>query len=571
MSRQYELLSAFAGELLGQGLTTLVLSPGSRSTPIALTFSHLPFSLYMALDERSAGFFALGLARATGQPVALACTSGSAAANYLPAVVEASEAHVPLIVLTADRPAELRDTGSAQTIAQRGIYASFARWCAELPGDLPGEGGLHFARRTAARAYRMALEGPMGPVHVNLPLREPLLPDAGFTFAGPAPRPVEIETLRPRRTVHGDMLSRAADRLREGRRVLLFAGPGTAPGPLRELRELAQRLGAPLLADPLSQQRTAGAIDAYDALLRDARIAEALAPDVVLRLGGAATSKPLAQWLSRLPGRQIVLSGESEWADPLGVPSLHLHGDVETTVQLLLERLPQQPHDAYADLWKRLQTAARQAIDGFLGRLGEPFDGAALRAAADALTVEDLLFVGSSMPVRDLDSFSAGIAPRVLSNRGANGIDGVVSTALGAALGHPGRTLLAIGDLSFHHDIGGLLLARLHDIRLTILLLNNDGGGIFSFLPQAGVPAFERLFGTPHGLDFRHAAALYGGRFFRPDHRELPTVLAEALDAHGLSIVELCTERGRNRELHAEAFRSAIGAALRELGAKADA
>lgn len=515
----------------------------------------------MAIDERSAAFFALGMAKAMGRPVALACTSGTAVANYLPAVVEASHAHVPLILLTADRPPELRDTGAAQTIDQRGIYGSFTRWAAELNGDLPGAEGIHFARRTASRAVCAALGPAAGPVHLNLPLRDPLLPDGPLGAVQSQEHSPYTESPRPRRLPAREALESAISAISAAGRIAVVAGPDTGPWSLR-LSELAGRLGAPLLADPLSGQRRQGAASAYDALLRDSAVANALIPDLVLRLGGPPVSKPLTRWLSLKSHRQIVISAQSPWQDPLPVPTLHLHGDVEETLEVLLDLLPTAPRQGdYRHIWSLLDTAAREAMDGFLDQLPEPFEGEALRSAARALGEDDLLYVGNSMPVRDLDSFSSAISARVLCNRGANGIDGVVSSALGAAVATSGRTLLAIGDLSFHHDLGGLLLSRTHAIDLTVLLLNNDGGGIFSFLPQSGHERFEELFGTPHGLDFSHVAALYGGRLLRPGPGEDRAAIAAALRTPGLSLVEVRTDRTRNVRLHEAALSVAMEAA----------
>lgn len=491
----------------------------------------------MALDERSAAFFALGMAKASGRPVALACTSGTAAANYLPAVVEASHAHVPLILLTADRPPELRDMGAAQTIDQRGIYGSFTRWAAELDCDLPGAEGLHFARLTAARAVSHALGAPAGPVHLNLPLRDPLLPDGPLEFA-PVERP-HTDTAPPRRLPAQGSFESALSAVAAADRIVILAGPDVGPWS-RRLSELAARLGAPLLADPLSGQRRLGAVGAYDVLLRHRDMADALTPDLVLRLGGPPVSKALTQWLAGQSGRQIVLTGESPWQDPLPVSTLQLHGDVDDTLERLFDLLPPAPRQGdFRKLWSRLDAAARGAMDSFLDRLSEPFEGEALRSAVRALGHDDLLYVGNSMPVRDLDSFSGSISARALCNRGVNGIDGVVSSALGAAAATSGRTLLAIGDLSFHHDLGGLLLSRTHAIDLTVLLLNNDGGGIFSFLPQSGHDRFEELFGTPHGLDFSHVSALYGARHVRPGPGETESAIAAALGSPGLTLVEV--------------------------------
>ena len=566
---QYAALLALCGRLVEMGLQDVVISPGSRSTPLALAFAAYPqIRRRVLLDERSAAFFALGLAKRSGRPVALMCTSGSAAANFHPAVVEARYGHVPLVVLTADRPRELRDIGAAQTIDQVGLYGSDAKWFADLPiGEAPAEIG--YAEMAAERAMVIAQSAPAGPVHINVPLREPLLPQAPLgSRRVEARRALAVAERRPPR----GLLEEAA-KLLSAERAAIVAGPLPPQRPLPDLPALAARLGLPLLADPLSGLRFGGrgALSSYDLYLRAKDIRTRLQPDVVLRVGGLPTSKALAGLVSSA-GRQVLLSGEEAFRDPLLVPGVVLPGDAHLVLQDLLALLPERPQTTYSRVFQAADDAARGAAEAWLSRLAEPFDGAAIRTLRSLLGPEDLLFVGSSMPVRDLDSFAGGGAgPRVLSNRGANGIDGVVSSALGAACAHTGgRAALAIGDLSFYHDQNGLLAARRCGVSLTVLLLHNDGGGIFSFLPQSGREDFEEFFGTPHGLDFAPVVQMYGGSYVRPrGFAELRSALEDALGAHGLHVVELRTERARNVALHEEAFSLAQEAARAALGGAA--
>jgi 2-succinyl-5-enolpyruvyl-6-hydroxy-3-cyclohexene-1-carboxylate synthase len=568
---QYKALLSLFGALVQAGVEDVVISPGSRSTPLAISAAVFPaLRRHVLLDERSAAFFALGIAKESGRPAALICTSGTAAANFHPAVVEAREGHVPLIVLTADRPRELRDVGAAQTIDQVSLYGSSVKWFSDLPiGESAAE--ENYARAAGMRAVAAALAAPSGPVHINLPLREPLLPAKPLEMPPPS---AYFRPDTPERRPRPAQLDAAAALLAEGR-ALIVAGPMPAHRHVPDLAALSARTGLPVLADPLSgvRYRHGGALDAYDLYLRDGKLREDLQPDVVLRLGALPTSKSLGTLLSNAR-QQVLLSGEEGWRDPLFLPGIELPGDAHLVIGGLLERLPAAPQSDFARRWRTVDRAAREATELFLTGLRELFDGTAIRDLRGLLSPQDLLFVGSSMPIRDLDGFApGGEGPRVLSNRGANGIDGVVSSALGAARSHAGgRTALAIGDISFYHDLNGLLAAKRFDLNLCVLLLHNDGGGIFSFLPQAGRADFEEFFGTPHGLEFRHVVQMYGGSHVRPkDPAEVRSALRDALSAPGLHVVEVRTERPRSVTMHEEAFLAAQLAARASLGESRDA
>lgn len=586
-------VGAFVDELARAGVRHACIAPGSRSTPLALTIARHPaLRSWVHLDERSAGFFALGLARALGEPVALLCTSGTAAANFLPAIVEARSAGVPLLVLTADRPAELRDVGAAQTIDQNRLFGTHAKWFVEvgIPEATPEL--LRHARTLACRAVALAAAAPAGPVHLNFPFREPLVPvpvepppglDDGALLAwrgraDGAPW-VRVDDAPPVATP--EVVRRLASDLRSARRPLLVCGPQYDAALAVPLARLAQRLGAPLLADPLSQLRWGaherGAIvDGYDAALRDDAIAGALAPDLVLRIGALPTSKPLLQYLQRHAAARHVVVDATRWPDPALLAAEMIHADPRWLAESLGEAIGDGGAGGPADRswlrrWREVDDATREALDAHAASVCEPFEGAALAEVAARVPAGGTLFVSSSMPVRDLDAFARGDARplRVLANRGANGIDGVVSSALGAAAAcrerGEGPLVLVIGDIAMYHDMNGLLAAKLHGLAATIVVLNNDGGGIFSFLPQAAHPEhFEQLFGTPHGLDFAPAAALYGARHHRVSSRQaLGDAVTTATAAGGLHLVELRSERERNVALHRaawEAVRAAIAA-----------
>ncbi|HET7034705.1 MAG TPA: 2-succinyl-5-enolpyruvyl-6-hydroxy-3-cyclohexene-1-carboxylic-acid synthase [Thermomicrobiaceae bacterium] len=570
-------LGAFVEALARAGVRDVCLAPGSRSTPLALMLARNPaVKLWLQLDERSTAFFALGLAKASGRPVGLLCTSGTAAANFFPAVIEARYGQVPLVVMTADRPPELRDAGAAQTIDQVRLYGAHVKWSVEVPLPEATPELLRYARTLAARAATSALESPAGPVHLNFPLREPLIPVAPEQlphdeFVRDAPVRVE----RARRVPDEAVLAGLADRLRSAERGLIVAGPQPDPALAEPLARLARRLGFPVLADPLSGLRCGprepeAIVDSYDAFLRSPRVAEALRPDLVLRFGAIPTSKPTLQFLEKHVGARQVLLGAG-WEDPSSLASDAILADPAATCEALL-RWIDEPHSqdyGWLAIWRALDRASRDAIAAFIDRLDEPFEGRVFAELARVLPEGSTLYASSSMPVRDLDSFvpASRRAIRFLANRGANGIDGVVSSALGASVASNGPLLLAIGDIALYHDMNGLLAAKLHQLDATIVLLNNDGGGIFSFLPQARHPEhFEALFGTPHGLDFQPVAQLYGAAYrLIEDWADFAPVAERALAAPGLKLIELRSERARNVELHQAVWHAAAAAAENEV------
>ncbi|MBV9311379.1 MAG: 2-succinyl-5-enolpyruvyl-6-hydroxy-3-cyclohexene-1-carboxylic-acid synthase, partial [Solirubrobacterales bacterium] len=491
------LLRALSEELARCGLRHACTSPGSRSAPIVLALvREAEISCLSHVDERSSGFFALGLAKSSGRPVAIACTSGTAAANLAPAVIEAAHARVPLIVLTADRPPELREVGAGQTIDQLRLYGSAAKWFFEVGIDTATVETMRFIRALACRAYWTAIDGPPGPVHLNFPLREPLIP--------PQPLPEDPVPARPdgRPWVSFDSPPpvSAQRRLPSEARTLIVAGAGSPRG----LAELAADAGVPVLGDPLSGARSGpAAIAHYDLLLRGEVFAAAQRPELVIRVGDLPTSKPLRSWLASLECEQVAIDRDRTWQDPDAV--------VAERLATLPAELPRAPDDNWLRGWRGADDAVAAALAAALGdRLSEPLVAARLAAW---LPSEATLVAASSMPIRDLETFVAAREnpPRMLSNRGTNGIDGTVSSGLGAAYASGQPTVLLTGDLALLHDIGGLMASSRLGIALTIVVLNNDGGGIFHFLPIAGQEdAFEEHVATPHGLDLGQAAALFG-------------------------------------------------------------
>lgn len=578
----YLYVGAFVDELSRSGVKHVCFCPGSRSAPLAMRLAgHPGFRLWQHLDERSAAFFALGLAKAHRQPVVLLCTSGTAAANFFPALVEAHYSRAPLIVLTADRPPELRDFGAPQTIDQIKMYGPYAKWFVEMALPEATADVLRYVRTVACRAVAEAAAPPAGVVHLNFPFREPLVPvpaqvsfgeDEREAFEGRADG-------RPYAVVASGLLAAfpsgretLATELLPGKRGLIIAGPQTDLDFPVAVTHLATVLGYPILADPLSGVRCGPhardhVIDAYDAFLRDPATVERLAPEVMLRFGAMPTSKPVLQYLQRYANvRQILVDEGGGWRDAARLASDVIHADARLFCEGLTH--PQTstlPHSEWLTLWGDLNQRTRRAIAAQIEQFDEPFEGRVFTELAACLPEKATCYLSSSMPVRDLDTFfpGDGRAIRFLSNRGANGIDGVVSSALGASAVTGEPLALVVGDLAFYHDLNGLLAAKLHHLRATIILINNDGGGIFSFLPQAAHPEhFELLFGTPHGLDFRPAAEMYGAAFHQPrTWDEFRSAVKRGLQSDGLTIVEVRTNRESNVVMHRQVW-AAVSEAL---------
>ncbi len=546
----YMLLRAFCDELARCGMRDACTSPGSRCTPIVLSLVREPrIRCWSHLDERCAGFFALGAAKASGRPVAVTCTSGTAAANLAPAVIESSEARVPLIVLTADRPAELREVGAGQTIDQLKLYGDAVKWFFEVGVDDGSPQRLRWVRTLACRAYWTALAGPPGPVHLNFPLREPLVLDQPLpddTTGRDRERPY-VEFDRPPQSAP------AGGSHPFGRVVIVAGRQERDPEAAVQLAEFAARAGIPLLADPLSGARSGpAAIAHYDLLLRDRRFADSHRPQFVLRVGDLPTSKPLRAWLAGLDAAQIAIDPDDSWQDPDSVVGLRVSAPARALLAGMSGSEVVSAAPDWLPSWRAADTCAADAITAGLGdQLSEPFVAARL---VESLPADATLFVASSMPIRDVEEFAPARAdpPRVLSNRGANGIDGTVSSAFGAAAAGDGPVVLLIGDVALAHDIGGLLAARRLGPALTIVLLNNDGGGIFHFLAVAGeTDAFEEHVATPHGLEFEHAATLYGCGYERvTTPAQLSAAVEGSLASNTTTIIEVRTDRRENLALH---------------------
>jgi 2-succinyl-5-enolpyruvyl-6-hydroxy-3-cyclohexene-1-carboxylate synthase len=562
-------LRAFVEELVRAGLTDAVVCPGSRSTPMALALAaHPALRLHVLLDERSAAFAALGMAKASRRPIAVLVTSGTAAAELLPAAAEADLGRVPLVLLTADRPAELRDRGAAQTIDQVGLFGSHVRWAAEVPLMDGAPETLAQWRWLAGRAMAVAagVAGGAGPVQLNLPFREPLLPD-GPLVAGPElPGAPFVASVAGRRRLDPGDLDALAGHLRGIERGLIIAGPDDDPTVAGAIARFAAATGYPILADGLSPARALPGVGGGEHLARPSAWLNANLPELIIRVGAIPTSRPLNELIARPEAELWVLDGDAGWRQPAARPSVFLHADPAATLDGLEVRLGRAPTgDGWAERWARARAAVDTALAGWLARCDEPFEGAPFAALSD-LMADGLLWVGSSMPVRDLDAWwTGGRDVRVVASRGANGIDGVTSSAAGAAAAHAGPVVQV-------HDLGGLVTARSLGVPLTIVVIDNDGGGIFSFLaqaaadrPDAGLPErFEQLFGTPHGTRIADVAAALGATVHEVDHRTVRDALADALAdrSPGVRLLRFPSDRRRNVALHREV--AAVAAAAVE-------
>ena len=542
MSNKNEALTTqvftFASELYAYGVREVVISPGSRSTPLAIALeAHPNIKTWIHPDERSAAFFALGLIKGSQRPVAILCTSGTAAANYTPAIAESQISRISLIVLTSDRPHELRSVGAPQAINQVNMFSNYVNFQFDMPiadGTTNMLDTIHYQMQIASQY----LYGPhKGPIHFNMPFREPLTPNLDRKDLLKS----ETKTLpHYQKMVHVDPIK---DKIEKPKGLIIVGDMQHQE--VDQILTYSTVFDIPVLADPLSQLRRhnhPNVITTYDLLYRAGMDWDV---DFVIRVGKPVISKKLNQWLKTTTAFQILVQNNDK-IDVFPVPP-----DVSYEISandffrsLMEERTIDRK--AWLQQWQSLEKQARIEINDFLQHATD--EAAYVGTLLSKLTNEDALFVSNSMPIRDIDNLLFDNEAEIYANRGANGIDGVVSTALGMAV-HKNVTLL-IGDLAFYHDMNGLLMSKINDIHLNIVLLNNDGGGIFSYLPQKASAAeyFERLFGTPTGLDFEHAALLYDYNFKRFDH--LTDFKFESLSKLGSNVYEVITDREDNLQQH---------------------
>ena len=585
-----EYIAALVDEFYQLGVRHAVFSPGSRSTTMAMLFKeHEGFETYMNIDERSASFMALGIAKAHKEPTVLVCTSGSAVAHYLPAILEAQYSGVPLIVLSADRPHTLLHVGAPQTVDQHKIFGTAVNYYEELA--VPQEAHYYtYPRQVARKAYMKAMDTKKGPVHINVPLFEPLVPelDSRHFEAGRSP----FNVVKPHYSsgcnydntsrishVNNTSSSKEDSLLGQYKNILILAGPQVDIAEAKSILSFATTLQAPILADPLSNVRRCyktDAIDAnhefainrsndtdvtqkkyfsdvvistYDAFLADKELWPILKPDCVIQFGQIVVSKRVQQMVASWDNVEYIeVNPTMDSMNPTGKTTMHMQASIDVFTNLYGV---QNDSQAYLGKWQHLETAGKQKLGT---SIEEPscFEGRTIRELQQHISDNAQVLVANSMSIRDFDYFwFSGESTAVLyGNRGVNGIDGTISTALGLATnGLP--TYLVTGDLSFFHDVNGLAVAKTHNLNLTIILHNNDGGGIFEYLPQKGTKHFDYLFSTSQGLDYSGAAKLYGCGYTKiasPD--ELSTVLANISSESGVHIIEIPTNREYSRQLH---------------------
>lgn len=567
-----EYIAALVDEFYQLGVRHAVFSPGSRSTTMAMLFKeHEGFETYMNIDERSASFMALGIAKAHKDPTVLVCTSGSAVAHYLPAILEAQYTGVPLIVLSADRPHTLLHVGAPQTVDQHKIFGTAVNYFEELA--VPQESHYYtYPRQVARKAYMKAMDTKKGPVHINVPLFEPLVPElsrnhfeAGrSSFKVFKPNYSSVFGFDDRNNLthinnvidvahNNDSTKEINDLLERYERILILAGPQIDIDEAETIRSFGEALQAPILADPLSNVRGCGTskvvISTYDALLAGQSLWHELKPDCVIQFGQIVVSKRVQQMIASWTDLEYIeVNPTMDSMNPTGKTTMHMQASIDVFTNLYGVK---NDSPAYLGKWQHLETAGKQKLGT---AIEEPscFEGRTIRELQQHISDNAQVLIANSMSIRDFDYFwFSGESKAVLyGNRGVNGIDGTISTALGLAVnGRP--TYLVTGDLSLFHDLNGLAVAKTHNLNLTIILHNNDGGGIFEYLPQKGTKHFDYLFSTSQGLDYSGAAKLYGCDYTKissPD--ELSSVLANVSQETGVHIIEIPTNREYSRELH---------------------
>lgn len=550
----------FADELAASGVDRVAISPGSRSTPLTFAFAeNSDIEVFSHLDERSSAFFALGQGKASGEPSAVVSTSGTAAANFYPAIIEADRARVPLIVLTADRPPELRDTGANQTIDQEKLYGDRVRWYADVaePGAEPRR--IRSLRVMAARAVSESLNPPKGPVHLNFPFRKPLEPAEGTTGGVDGVEGRDEAFVRFRRgdpELSSGELGRVVEKIEGSGRGFIVAGPRHAGTYNDGVIKLAEATGYPVLADALSGTRFGGHLDhvevlgGYDSYLCEEVTGEWPDPEVVIRLGAAPVSDTLENYLRRTAATQLLVDRAGGWRKASFTPTDVVLSCPERFAKGVSEGLDVLPVDPeWREGLSRTEERYWEIVEGH----DEFFEGMVLHGAT-SIQGSGALFVSNSMPVRDMDRFGKPSREplRVFGNRGASGIDGIVSTGLGVGSCVDEPLLLVLGDLAYYHDMNGLLSLERHGIDATVVLINNDGGGIFHMLPISKFdPPFTEHFKTPHGLDFEPTCELYGLDYERVEGGTdgFKKSLEGALARGGSSLLEVKTDAEESHQL----------------------
>lgn len=537
------------------GVQDIVISPGSRSTPLAYAFASTKnLNIYRQVDERSAAFFALGIAKAKGQPVVLLCTSGTAAANYYPAIVEAKYARVPLIVITADRPHELREVGAPQAINQINLYGEHVKWAAEFPIPDEAKQTLPYIERHVARGVSIAKTAPYGPVHFNVPFREPLLIEFSSELPNQTFKSAFVGDISPSKEAI-QLLSSVISETEKGFVIIGELALGTD---LQHMWSFVRKLQWPILVESLSNMRTnipedcqQYIISTYDALLKNQSFKNKVVPDTVIRFGAQPVSKFLSIFLTEtMPKNFIVVDEDPMFRDSTAVSTHFIHSSLGHWLNDV--QFNNSLESNYLNEWQKAEKIATKHIKEYVQY--ETDEGAVVRKLLENLPTQSDIFVSSSMPIRDIDTFLTPTEKdiQIFANRGANGIDGVMSTALGFSQGRPNREMyLLIGDLAFLHDVNALIATRYQQCNITVIVLNNDGGGIFSYLSQSSVEQYyEELFGTPTALQFKDVANMYDMEYIQIDSYNELNIFFDKENEKPLRLVEIFTDRQQNVTAH---------------------
>lgn len=555
----------FVKELAKQGLEAVCVAAGSRSTPLTLAFAASEeIEVYSHIDERSAAYFALGMAKASGKPVALVCTSGTAAANFYPAIIEANYGEVPLLALTSDRPPELRHSGANQTIDQVKMYGDHVRWFVDVmpPEARPSQHLIAALKALAGRAMTTAQAPLPGPVHLNFPFRKPLEPTPvpddlpeWFTSDGNGEQVRGVQFSRGKLAPSEAQIERLATLLSQVERGWIVCGPRTGNAGLAGwITRLAETTGFLVLADALSGVRfgehigsgKAKVLGGYENYLDTIQGIEESHPQVILSLGELPISKALSDFLAQLPDTiQVHITENGRWRDDRYRTDQVLWAEPEEVCRELTAAMANRgyspPSDAWATPYLEAERQVWAALSEFISQEG--FEGGILADVVEWLPPGSGLYVSNSLPVRHLDQFArpASKPLTVFANRGASGIDGVVSSALGAAAVFDGPTVLVTGDLAFYHDLSGLMALRRCGVKATVVVINNNGGGIFHRLPVSDFdPPFTELFLTPHGLNFEPAARMFGAGYFGvQDRKGFREAFMEAVQSEAPCIIEV--------------------------------
>ena len=551
-------LTNFVDELARNGLKHVVISPGSRSTPLALTFTeHGDIQEWIHFDERSSAFLALGMAKSTQAPVALLCTSGPAAANYYPAIVEAYYSRVPLIVLTADRPHELRDNGSPQAIDQLKMYGDYVHYFHEMAIPEATPSLINYARRQAARAYGEAKATQAGPVHLNFPFRDPLIPDFSLDNLWGSREKTYVNAMVGRETLADEQIDQLIQDLAPYQKGVIVCGELPADTNVEAIHQLAEQWNVPIFADVLSHVRHGETVNdhvisTYDAILKNETVAAKLQPDWIIRFGAMPVSKPYLKWIqANHLKKHIVVDEASGYREPASIETTMVYSQPNRLVEQLVNTPNKLSGDSdWMNQWKQMNDMAQKEIRTTVND-EQLTEGKVAYELTEAVQPNDVIFVGNSMPIRDLDTFSLTRKEniRIHGNRGANGIDGLIATATGFAATGKSVTLF-LGDLSLLHDYTALLIARKHQLNIRVVVVNNNGGGIFSFLPQrTEANHFETLFGTPFDPPIDKLADAVGYTFHQPTTAsELQEILKRP--NKGLELIEVVTDRDENVHMH---------------------